>query len=278
MLDFKLTHIGAYACPQKYLQRVASVFIFFPLRGLERVRFAFGQWEKPAPFIGVLLPGETFYFEFAASRLNWVITLSSECFKPGLEASRWTLVWGGREISLPRLTFFPNVAETEDLGRRFREIQELSQQPTAANAARVEARTVAVLGYLLDRDNAGPPITPAGKLKALLDDRRELNSPLAELCARCGYSTDYLRALFRAEFEISPGEYRLKRKTRLCMDLIASSPLSLKEIAAEMGFRHFSHFSALFKKTYGITAAEAVHRYRHHNVFGKPVPFDKAAP
>ena len=46
------------------------------------------------------------------------------------------------------------------------------------------------------------------------------------------------------------------------MELIAGTGLSIKEIAAELGFKHLSHFSMVFRRAMGMPATEALRKHR----------------
>jgi AraC-like DNA-binding protein len=73
--------------------------------------------------------------------------------------------------------------------------------------------------------------------------------------------------MFLKTFGISPQAYRIRRRMSRAMELMTSSPLSLKEIGFELGFKHQSHFSALFRKTYGVSAREMIKKIRQGMVY-----------
>ena len=49
------------------------------------------------------------------------------------------------------------------------------------------------------------------------------------------------------------------------MELISNSDFTVKEIAAELGFKHNTHFCIQFKNTFSLTAGEAIKRFRQFN-------------
>ncbi|MBU8901232.1 MAG: helix-turn-helix domain-containing protein, partial [Victivallales bacterium] len=65
-------------------------------------------------------------------------------------------------------------------------------------------------------------------------------------------------------YEIMPQEYRIRHTMIYAMKLICKSDLVISDIADECGFKYLSHFSALFKKTHGLTPHEALKRFRYH--------------
>ena len=68
--------------------------------------------------------------------------------------------------------------------------------------------------------------------------------------------------ILKQQFQMAPLEYRNRRRMAKAMDLVANSRLSIKEIGANTGFDYASHFSLMFKKSFGLTPSEALARFR----------------
>jgi len=69
-----------------------------------------------------------------------------------------------------------------------------------------------------------------------------------------GYS--YFRKMFKQYTGIAPVKYQLDLKIRRAREMLASSDLSIKEIAYEMGFQSIHYFSRIFKKKTGMSPSE----------------------
>ena len=69
-----------------------------------------------------------------------------------------------------------------------------------------------------------------------------------------GYS--YFRKMFKQYTGIAPVKYQLDLKIRRSREMLASSDLSIKEIAYEMGFQSIHYFSRIFKKKTGMSPSE----------------------
>lgn len=76
---------------------------------------------------------------------------------------------------------------------------------------------------------------------------------LAELAARAGYSKYHFARRFKQQTGRSPWQYVLERKMERARELLLGSRLSVKEIAAELGFEHADYFAKLFRKHAGLT-------------------------
>jgi transcriptional regulator GlxA family with amidase domain len=65
-----------------------------------------------------------------------------------------------------------------------------------------------------------------------------------------------LSAVFKREYHLSPVAYRNAVRIRIGKDLILTTDLPIARIARQLGFKQLTHFSGLFRKTFGISARE----------------------
>jgi AraC family transcriptional regulator len=88
--------------------------------------------------------------------------------------------------------------------------------------------------------------------------RRESHRNLAisDLARRVNLSPWHFGHLFAAETCSSPKQYMRRLKMNEAQKLLIESFLSVKEIAAELGFGDRSHFSRDFKRFCGQTPSE----------------------
>lgn len=68
------------------------------------------------------------------------------------------------------------------------------------------------------------------------------------LAAESGYSSDHFRRLFKKTTGFNPKEYILRLRLENAKKLLATTSESLKSIAVNCGFEHYSQFSLFFKK------------------------------
>ncbi|WP_236974094.1 helix-turn-helix domain-containing protein [Membranihabitans maritimus] len=66
---------------------------------------------------------------------------------------------------------------------------------------------------------------------------------------------------FREYYHTTPGKWLTKRKLEHAKLVLETSDRLVKEVAIESGFENLSHFSRVFKKTYGVTPSA----YRQNN-------------
>lgn len=80
---------------------------------------------------------------------------------------------------------------------------------------------------------------------------------LDELASLAGITPQHLCRLFQKTYHMRPmeylGHYRMKHAKNL---LTSQKELTLKEIAAQIGFHDLSYFCAMFKKSEGMTPSE----------------------
>lgn len=69
-------------------------------------------------------------------------------------------------------------------------------------------------------------------------------------------SQEHLSRTFKKETGTSPIEYIKNEKIRRACELLKASPLSCKEILAELGYENSSYFARIFRKAVGKTPSE----------------------
>lgn len=84
--------------------------------------------------------------------------------------------------------------------------------------------------------------------------RKELS--LEQVAQQQGFSANYFGTLFRSAIGVTFREYLNKIRLRYACDLLASSALSIKEIAYESGYASIEYFTYVFKKRLSMTPAE----------------------
>ncbi len=76
---------------------------------------------------------------------------------------------------------------------------------------------------------------------------------LSVLADTLDLSPSTLNRLFRRHFGKSPKQYFLELKLQTAADLLASSTLTIKQIAGQTGFPNQLHFSKMFKHVHGLS-------------------------
>ena len=133
--------------------------------------------------------------------------------------------------------------------------------PSPGNRIRVQTGVGNVMRYVIDQHPDIYP-SPAAKLRWLIDEDQLSSQGLEDLSRKCGYSASRLRVLFEQEYGQSPQSYRNKRRMHVAADLLCNSDLRIKEISERVGCQHLSHFCALFKSAFAMTATQYQHDFR----------------
>jgi AraC-like DNA-binding protein len=79
---------------------------------------------------------------------------------------------------------------------------------------------------------------------------------IAQLAGRVGLSQNHLIRLFRQDLQTTPIQYWDRLRVEHARHRLLQPETRIKEVAAELGFKHLSHFSKWFKKHSGITPRE----------------------
>jgi transcriptional regulator GlxA family with amidase domain len=80
--------------------------------------------------------------------------------------------------------------------------------------------------------------------------------PLAELAEIANLSPSGLSHLFKIQTGHSPGEYLRSLKMEKARNLLATSPMSVKEIMLMVGYKSKSHFVRDFRRSFGVAPSE----------------------
>lgn len=79
---------------------------------------------------------------------------------------------------------------------------------------------------------------------------------IGELARQSFMSEVYFRKLFRARFGVSPLNYLMQLRIQKAADLIRTGYYTLKEVAAQCGYRDYKYFSVEFRRLKGCTPSE----------------------
>ena len=108
------------------------------------------------------------------------------------------------------------------------------------------------------RQGGSSRLSPEGSmLRDILEKHIAAPSPPLELLAKkIGRSEAQMLRIFRREFGTSPIAFVLERKLEQAMVLLQDTELSVKEIAAKLGFSDEFYFSRMFRKKCGHSPRE----------------------
>lgn len=92
--------------------------------------------------------------------------------------------------------------------------------------------------------------------KAFMDNYANPDFSINDFTSQANVSLGYFREVFKSVYEMSPHQYIILLRINRAKELLESSDLSLEEIAYQLNFSHFSHFSATFKQKTGFSPSE----------------------
>jgi len=85
----------------------------------------------------------------------------------------------------------------------------------------------------------------------------DLPATVGEIATELNLSVSRFRHLFKQELKVSPTQYLNLSRLEQARNLIASSFLRIKEVAALVGWNDVSHFVRDYKAQYGHTPSES---------------------
>lgn len=259
MIDISVRLVGRYAYAQEAWWTVPCCSISLNISGLRWFRCEGVSVEGQQPFLGLHTAGMVSHFCYGPERENWVLLGDTPVVRrgPGVTAE---IALGAEWIAVPRL-----VPLAREMVPRWQEeflrLRDAYHDPTPANQLRLRLGFATLLRPFLDLGGAAS-ISPAARLKRLIEDDGECRESIDRHSRRCGVHPDRLRQQFVAAYGLTPRAYRARCRLATAMSLIDGSGLSIGAIGRRVGFSHVSHFSSFFRKESGLSPREALQRYR----------------
>lgn len=270
MNDPKPHHLAyVYSKVESYRHLVGGPSFVLLVKGYAYCRLespdgtSYYTYDGETPCLFLAAPGMHIDFKTTTERENGYIEFNAEIVRMG-RPGYVEIGEGADWIEVP-CAWSLSAGETTILSAEMKALCEAWSVPIPLNVFRVKAGIIGLLRRFVERAQPAPTetLSPAQKMRRLIDDDKRFARNLADLGQQCGYSNDHLRKLFRERYHISPLEYRTRQRLGRAMDLMVATDLTLAEIAAETGFQHLSHFCTSFKKAFNLTPAQGLKRFRH---------------
>lgn len=97
---------------------------------------------------------------------------------------------------------------------------------------------------------------PMEEAKAYIDNRLEQDLTLEEVACMVGLTPNYFSALFKKLNNETFVQYRIQKRMEKAKELLAIPHYRISDIASEVGYEDYPHFTKTFKKIVGITPSE----------------------
>ena len=109
----------------------------------------------------------------------------------------------------------------------------------------------------------------ADEIRYYLEMKYSEHVTMTEVASELGIHPNYLTAVFRERFGITPKQFLTKRKTEKACQLLSDTELPVGLIAQTLGFDDQMAFSKIFKKHLGMSPSEYRHQQRIRPDTGK---------
>lgn len=99
-------------------------------------------------------------------------------------------------------------------------------------------------------------ISQINKARMMMMEHTEDHIDLASIAASLNLSYSWFRRVFKQYTGFSPAQYQIEIKMQKAKELLASTSMTIKEIAFKLNFETASYFVTLFKSKNGISPVE----------------------
>lgn len=97
---------------------------------------------------------------------------------------------------------------------------------------------------------------PVHSSKQFIEENLYEDVDASQVAEHFNFNVDYLSRLFKEDEGVPLATYIRNRKLEESIALLANTSMDIAEISSRLNFSSQSHFSSLFKKTYGMTPKE----------------------
>ncbi|MCI2049729.1 MAG: response regulator [Lachnospiraceae bacterium] len=94
------------------------------------------------------------------------------------------------------------------------------------------------------------------RIRKYVSDHIERDIRRPELAEYIHLNEDYMTRVFKKETGMALKEYIIEEKLKMAQNMIRTTALPIGFIAARIGYCNYSHFSKIYKKTFGIAPTE----------------------
>ena len=135
--------------------------------------------------------------------------------------------------------------------------------------------------FLLKQEGVEPLRSEAYKARDIL--LKNLKSPPStqELARACFTNQTRLKQVFKSTFGLNLHEFVIKERMRMAKGLLLDKELSISEVASLVGYYNCSHFTKMYKRTYGKLPSQRSHEghegHGKHDKHGKHEEQDSGA-
>lgn len=140
------------------------------------------------------------------------------------------------------------------LEEKFRRIYNLLAEPSPETIAPLLGMTMEVLSEISLRIRSHHPESSLlYRAQAYLASEQESGLSLQQIAKKVGTSAATLNRLFRQYLQTTPAQFRIEQKLERAIYFLQYTSMSIKEIAARLGYCNQFYFSHEFKRKKGVS-------------------------
>lgn len=108
----------------------------------------------------------------------------------------------------------------------------------------------------LEVNRSGNYKDPMKEAKAYIDSHLSREVTLEEVAEMVGLTPTYFSSLFKKMTNETFVQYRIKRRIEKAQSLLALPHVKMSDVASEVGYEDYPHFTKMFKKMTGVSPSE----------------------
>lgn len=166
-------------------------------------------------------------------------------------------------LALPRRTA---LVVSDRVEQEFAALVEAWQNGGNVGELEAAAALLRILASLLRREKARAGARGKARIEKALALLKDAPVPVTQLARATGLSVSHFNREFREWTGYSPVEYQRRQRVARARELLADVTLSIKEIAARVGFDDPYHFSRVFRQVDGLAPSQYRDAMSHSSI------------
>lgn len=110
--------------------------------------------------------------------------------------------------------------------------------------------------YFHQEDTADTKANVVNEVKKYVEDNMNMPFTISDIAAAVHMNADYLSRVFKKECGTTLKDYTIQRKMESAQILLRTTALPIGVIASKLGYDNYSHFSQIYRKTFGISPSD----------------------
>jgi len=242
-------YIGEFALIHN-MPNMLEALLAYESNNVSSTNCVFSLSKQNQTMLTIPLPNMNSWSELLKQGCKQKLLAEIEEYGQSLKSMEGVSVTGLRKLYHEFLQMIYYVLKLKGLSAHHIFSENLSPEAVTCSVLYLEAWIVDIVERTVDYMQASEKSqTVVGRVKAYITQHINQDISRDDIANHVFLNPDYLTRLFKKETGLSISDYLLQERMKIAKELLMKTDMSVKDIALEVGYSNFSHFSKIFKKS-----------------------------